>query len=187
VTSSPFRRERGRIGLANELVPFALAAQAAGLDIPEPRFSGARAWCPFGEFAHPDGGREKALRVYHDHAFCFAEWLWLSPCRIVAMVTGTDEDSAAEMLLDRIGHRPVSYIDAWERLTRHREDPDLGALAEALRIWLSWKCPQWASRQYDEDVSGALSACLSLLGQVRTAEDCQLWLARAKQVMERYI
>lgn len=178
---------RSSVELANRVVPFSHAARLAGADVPEPRVSGARAWCPFGEYSHPDGGRDKALRVYYDHAFCFAEWLWLSPVKILALMSGIDDETAAGHLLDSIGYRPESYSDAWDKIVSQAAEPSPGALAEALRIWLTARYPDWAARQYEDRIAAALGACLGLLAQVRTESDCRLWLARAKQVMTMYL
>lgn len=173
---------------ANEHVPFVVAARLAGVDdVPEARATGSRAWCPFGEFSHPDGGREKALRVYYDHGFCFAEWLWLSPVRIFAMMRGLAEEEAAEQLLAQTGYQRGSYAEEWDALVSAPQVPDRSALAQALRIWLEGNFPEWGDRQYESDAAGALSGCLGLLGSVETDADCEFWLDSAKTVMTRYL
>lgn len=171
--------------LANELVPFPVACRLAGLSVPEARSNGSRAWCPFGEFSHSDGGREKALRVYRDHGFCFAEWLYFTPVRIFAQVGNLTEEDAARQLLDLTGFKPASWKQHWHELVNREVVPDTENLARALRIWLNAGYPRWRERQYDTSVSSALAKCLGLLILVRTEADCAYWLDSAKTVMAR--
>jgi hypothetical protein len=175
------------IPVANQHVPFVTAARLCGVDVPEPRVNGSRAHCPFEEYSHPDGGRDPAMRVYYDHAFCFAEWLWMTPVRIFALVNGIEDESAAEQLLDQTGWKPASYSEEWERLSSAEKPVDRESLAQALRVWLDGTYPEWASRQYDADAAEALARCLGLLDRVRTASDCQYWLDCARQVMTMYL
>jgi len=59
------------ISLANARVPMPVACRAAGLEVPDVyRDSGTKMHCPWGEFTHSDGGREKAFRIWPDHAWC---------------------------------------------------------------------------------------------------------------------
>jgi len=174
-----------QIALANEIVPFATACRLAGYDVPPARESGTKTFCMFGELAHPDGGREPALRVYPDHGWCFAESLYLSPSRIYALANDLDEHEAAVQLLDLTGYRPASWQKHWDDLVAERVLPDTNALAEALRIHLSASYPDWQERQYDPAAAGMLARCLGLLPLVRTSGDCSTWLERAKIVMAR--
>ena len=66
-------------------------------------------------------------------------------------------------------------------------DPALDDLATALRIWCEANCAGWGSRQYEEDVSSTLAACLGRLRGVRTDEDCRRWLGVCKIVMGRVL
>lgn len=176
------------VGVANSRVPFVTAARLAGMeDVPEARANGSRAWCPFGEFSHPDGGRDKAMRVYYDHAFCFAEWLWLTPVRVFALMRGLDEEEAAGQLLAQSGYQPGSYEETWDALMAGTSEPDLSALAQALRTWLEGAFPGWAEHQYESGPAGALAGCLGLLGSVKTEDDCKFWLDSSKVVMNRYL
>jgi hypothetical protein len=172
------------VALANRIVPFPLAARLAGMEnVPEPRLSGSRAYCPFGEFSHPDSGVEKALRVYPDHGYCFAESLYLSPVRIYAMMNELPEDESAAQLLDHVGYHPGSWQQRWEQAASPKAEPDRDALSAALQVWLGTQCPGWGNLQYDSRVSSVLAACLGLLPRVNTEEDCGIWLARSKQTM----
>jgi hypothetical protein len=172
------------VSLANQIVSFPHAAYLAGLqDVPEPRVSGSRAFCPFGEFSHPDGGREKALRVYHDHGFCFAEWLYLSPVRIYALMHDLGEEAAAGQLLAAAGYSPGSWEERWDELVAVTITPDWAALAQALRVWLETQFSSWGNLQYDPFVSSVLARCLGLLAKVQTEADCETWLSQSKRVM----
>jgi hypothetical protein len=176
------------VALANRAVAFPVAARLAGMeDVPEPRANGSRAFCPFGEFSHPDGGLEKAMRVYFDHGYCFAEALYLSPVRIYALMTGTPEEQSASQLLDHIGYREGSWEQKWDELAAAKPEPDRGALAGALRIYLEVTYPDWGNRQYDPFVSSRLAKCLGLLTQVHSEADCRVWLEGAVQVMTRVL
>lgn len=172
------------VSLANRIVPFPLACREIGMDnVPEPRQSGSRAYCPFGEFSHPDGGRDQALRVYYDHGFCFAEWLYLTPVRILVLAQDLAEEEAARHLLDRIGYHPASWQERWEELLEERLEPDYSALARALRSRMEVRYPDWGNRQLDSNVSTKLASCLGLLTRVHSEADCKLWLEWSSEVM----
>lgn len=172
------------VALANRMVPFPVAARLAGMEnVPEPRLSGSRAYCPFGEFSHPDSGIEKAMRVYPDHGWCFAESLYFSPVRIYAMMNELSEEEAAGQLLDHVGYLPGSWQERWEQVSCPKAEPDRDALSAALQVWLGTRYPGWGNLQYDSRVSSVLAACLGLLPRVNTEEDCRVWLERAKQAM----
>lgn len=172
------------VSLANRIVPFPLACREAGMDnVPEPRQSGSRASCPFGEFSHSDGGRDQALRVYHDHGFCFAEWLYLSPVKILVLAQDLAPEEAARHLLDRIGYHPASWQERWDELLEEKLEPDYAALAQALRVHLEVRYADWGNRQLDSNVSTMLASCLGLLTRVHSEEDCRLWLTRSSEVM----
>lgn len=175
------------IPVANK-IPFVTACRYAGMhDVPPPKFGGARAFCPFGEFSHPDQGVERALRVYHDHGYCFAESLYLSPVKIFALMNDLDDEAAATELLILDGYKPRSYEQLWAEVTNWHQEPDRGELAAALRAWCAGTYPDWNNRQYDPLVSDALARCLGLLGYVKTESDCTYWLQMSKTVMTQYM
>lgn len=174
------------VPIANK-IPFVTACRYAGMrDVPPPKYNGARAFCPFGEL-HPDQGVERAMRVYHDHGYCFAESLYLSPVRIFALMNELDEEQAATELLILDGYRPKSYEQLWSEAIGWQQEPDRGELAAALRAWLAGTYPDWNNQQYDPFVSDALARCLGLLGYVKTETDCRTWLHQAKTVMTQYM
>jgi hypothetical protein len=176
------------IALANQAVAFPVAARLAGMeDVPEPRLSGTLTHCPFEEIAHPDRGRDKALRIWADHGWCFSERLYLSPVRILSMMTGVTEEAAASQLLGYIGYREGSWEQKWDELATAEPEPDYGALAAALRIYLGVNYPDWGNRQYDPFVSEKLARCFGLLTQVHSEEDCRMWLRGSVAVMTRVL
>lgn len=176
------------IARANQVVPFASACRYAGMtDVPAPRDTGSRAYCPFGELNHPDEGRDKALRIYYDHGFCFAEWLYLTPVRIYAMMHELDDEYAARELLVQHGDQPASYEERWAGAAGFVLEPDRNALAEALRTWLSATYADWNNRQYDPLIAGILARCLGLLSRVVSESDCEMWLKLSKQAMTQHM
>lgn len=172
------------IPLANRLVPFVSAARYAGVQLPPAKDRGTSTHCPFGEFAHPDGGIEKAFRVYPDHGFCFAEWEAFSPVKLYARLCDVDMEHAADDLLVHHGYKPSSYEEHWQAITGWVLPPDHGVLVQALRMWLQSRYPDWITRQYDDVVADRLAQCLGLLSYVREPQDCDYWLRNAKVVMD---
>jgi hypothetical protein len=180
------RTEESVVSLANRIIAFPVAARLAGMeDVPEPRMSGSRAWCPFGEFSHLDGGREKAMRVYYDHGWCFAESRYFSSVGIYAEMHDLQFEEAARQLLDRIGYKPESWQKHWDEVISVSDGPDLNALAAALRVRLSARYSDWGNRQYDPVVSAALASCLGLLTRVHSEADCVTWLEGSAVVMSK--
>jgi hypothetical protein len=171
--------------LANRRIPFATAARWAGIDVPgDVTSNGMKIHCPFGAYAHDDGGAEPAFRVYPDHAWCFAEGEHFSPVRICALMWDCTMTEAARQLLEMAGIADPDYRERWQRLNDWSQPPDLDALAAALRTWCAGAYPRWRARQYDSQVSAKLTACLGLLSRVRTEADCRAWLAGCKRAME---
>jgi hypothetical protein len=172
---------------ANRL-PFALACRWAGVEVPgDPAEGGYKTYCPFGELAHDDGGREPSFRVYADHAWCFACGEYFSPVKLCSAIWGLPAEDASRQMLELAGVSDPDYKEQWKRLLDISQAPDLDSLAAALRMWCARFIPDWSSRQYDSDVSGRLAACVSLLGKVRTEADCRSWLDGCKQVMAQVI
>lgn len=132
----------------------------------------------------PVCGGDKSLRVWPDHAWCFGCRKYLSAVGLLAWHWDMRLPDAAYRALDKIGYVPPGFEDLWEEAQRGpvpaRED-----LADALRIWCEANCPDWASRQFEAGLAVPLSRCLGLLPAVRTAGECDEWLARCKRVMGR--
>ena len=176
------------VALANRSVPFALACRWAGVDVPgDVVGSGYKAYCPFGDVAHDDGGSEPALRVYSDHGYCFAEQEYFSPVKMCALAWDCTPEEAAREMLERAGVADPDYREHWKRLVDWRQPPDLDGLAVALRAYCASVCPEWKTRQYDKPVADKRAQCLRLLALVRTDQDCRAWLAGCKKAMDQVL
>jgi|GEM_PF-2670815 len=161
---------------ADEHVPFATACSWARISAPSPR--GARDSCP--------KCGEGALKVWPDHAFCFACRAYLTVTRLLALAWELSEDDAAAQALDRIGWVPASFAHLWEDSSR-QPAPDRGELERALKAWCAAAVPDWAARQYDQPVARKLSLCLGLLADVHTEADCTVWMDGCRRAMGRVL
>lgn len=161
---------------ADEHVPFARAAEWAGLASPRDR--GARDTCP--------ACGEEALKVYPDHAHCYAGCRRFGVTRLLAVSWQLSPDDAAARALESIGYVPAGYAHLWEDSARQPE-PDRTALGGALKAWCAAACPDWAEKQYDKPVADRLAYCLGLLGKVHTEEDCVTWLEGCQAAMARLL
>lgn len=170
---------------ADRVIPFPVAARWAGVDAGASPAHGAKVHCPFG-FEHDDGGQEKALRVYPDHAWCFAEQRYFTVTILLAAAWEVTREDAAAEALRRYGWKPASHAHLWAQVTAPRE-PDKGALREALATWCSARCRDWVARQYDPLIAGRLGQCYGLLALVRSEHDCMTWLEASKKAMARLI
>ena len=160
--------------VAGERVSFDLAMRWAGND------TGAR---PRGmKTACPLCGEAGAFRVYPDHGYCYAEQRYLGTVSLLAAKWELSREDAAHKALEKIGYIPADLAHLWADAER-RPEPAREDLADALRIWCDARAADWRARQFDPPVAGALARCLGLLPRVRTAEDCERWLAVCKRVM----
>jgi hypothetical protein len=178
---------KGLVRLADVKVPFPLAAQWAGVEVwSDPGERGVKTWCPFGAAEHPDGGTEQAMRVYSDHAWCFAESRYFSVTGLLAEVWQLDREDAAAEALRKVGHVPADYAHLFTEASRGLP-PDREELAAALVTWCEAQCGTWREAQYQLGVSSQLSRCLGLLPLVCSEEDCGTWLGAAKEAMRRVL
>jgi hypothetical protein len=169
------QRVKSLVTEANEHVPFASAASWAGLRDPSPR--GARDTC-----LHCG---EDALKVYPDHAFCFACRWWFTATRLLAAVWEVSEEDAAVRALERVNYIPLDYAHRWDAVDREPE-PDRGLLEEALRTWCAANLPGWEQLQYRKDAARLHARCIELLDRVHTEADCKLWLSKCKVAMSQF-
>lgn len=140
-------------------------------------------FCPFGDTMHADGGRERAMRNYGDHAYCFAGCGSFTPVTMVALAMDLSRDDAAEWILERTGFVEPTWQARVAALQARVETVDTDVLAEVLREECRRLDPQWETRQYDEGVSRALARCLSILPDVKTAADARTWKQGVTTVM----
>lgn len=181
-------RQRSLITLANEKVPFPVAAGWAGVEVyADPGERGIKTYCPFGAVEHPDGGDEPSLRVYADHGWCFAEDRYLTVVSLLAEVWQVTREDAAAEALQRHGYVPANYAQLFDAADRD-PPPDKEALAGALTAWCERTCPDWHRQATDDPVvAHQLATCLGLLPLVHTAEDCETWLGACKQAMAKVL
>jgi hypothetical protein len=171
-------RRKTAVQVANEKVPFPVAAGWAGLGS-DSRERGMKVTCL-------SCGGQGALRVYPTHGYCFGERKGYSSVSLLAEFWQTDREHAAIRALAKIGYKLPDYTDLWVLASRDPE-PAREALAVALQTWCEANCPDWRTRQYDPAVARKFSLCKGLLPLVRTEEDCCLWLERCKGAMGRVL
>lgn len=177
------------VALANEKVPFATAVSWAGIQVFGSTERGQKVYCPFGAVEHPDGGMEPAMRVYPDHAWCFAESKYFSVVSLLAEVWQVTREEAATEALTRSGYKPADYAERFATAGSCEQEPDQDALAAALLIWCEAWCERYGARwravQYEEAVAAIRARCLGLLPLVYDLGDCDIWLAASKEAMAR--
>lgn len=182
-------RSLAAITIANEQVSIVSVLQMLGVDLPDDVGSSRsrKLSCPFGQVYHSDGGVSPAMRIYPDtnSAYCFSCSMYFTPVSLAAQGLDCDPLTAANRLLDRIGHRPTTLAQKWEQARSYEPEPDKALLADALKTYCRRINPDWAGRQFDPAVAATLTRCLSLLDLVHTAQDVSLWLSRCKVAMCR--
>lgn len=172
------------IALANQLGIIA-ACEMAGIDVRSSARRSAKLHCPFGEYSHPDGGKEPAFRIYpgdSSHAWCFACQEYYSPVGLLAAVWDVTQDQAATEMLKRAGWTKPPYSEQWTEAIEPAR-PDLQTVGKALLVWCDANIPGWKYRQLDDVPSLWLSKCLGLLVSVSTEDEARQWLAGCQQVM----
>lgn len=175
-------KKKSLIGIANTKIPFPLAARWAGLDVwGGDAERGVKVYCPFGEFEHPDGGKDPAMRVYADHGWCFAESRYFTVVSLLAEVWGLSKEDAAVKALDDFGWKPPTVESMWAEANREPA-VDQDSLARALVIFCQ-TLADFEQRRLEGPVSDKLSQCLRLLPRVRTPEDGAKWLSACQQAM----
>jgi hypothetical protein len=172
------------IAMANRL-GILIACEMAGIDARSGVRRSAKLYCPFGEYSHPDGGKEPAFRVYPgdaSHAWCFACQEYYSPVGLLAAVWDVTPEQAAAQMLERAGWKAPPPAEQYaEALAPER--PDLPVIAHALQVWCEVHIPGWKFRQLDDVPALWLSKCLGLLVSVSTEDEARQWLAGCQQVM----
>lgn len=178
-------RRPGVVTVANEKVPITTVLSMLGVEV----FDGSnrKIRCPFGKVYHSDGGIDPAMRVYPEtnSCYCFSCTQYFTPVGIASQALDMGLRDTAEMLLDRIGHRPLDPVKAWEQASKYEPAPDTAMLAEALKTYCRRISPDWPARQFEPEISYLLRRCLGLLDQVKTGKGAVLWLTLCKRVMHR--
>lgn len=172
------------VALANRLGIVA-ACEMAGMDVRTGHRRSAKLHCPFGEYSHPDGGREPAFRIYpgdSSHAWCFACQEYYSPVGLLAAVWDVTPEQAADQMLVRAGWTKPPYQEDWAAQLEPPR-PDLTVIAQALQVWCESHIRDWKIRQLEDVPALWLSKCLGLLVAVSTEDEARQWLAGCQQVM----
>lgn len=149
---------------------------------PEP---GNKSWCLFGHLAHPDGGLERALRIYEDtnSAYCFACAKAWRPVSLMAEVWDCTWAEAADRMCQMAGITEPTWQEKWEAL-QQPVPPDTARLGEALKAWCRRvRGPSWELEQTDAWFGVPLAACLGLLPLVTTDPEAREWLDGCKRIM----
>lgn len=182
------RKRRSVIATANAEVNIFRVADWIGMSVPETSAS-LKTYCPFGEVSHPDGGVDAAFRFYRDtnSAYCFAGCGAFGPVRLAAVAWDRSFRDVAEELLERIGHRPLDPVEAWEAAAAYVAPVDLEALGSALKLYAERVEPQWQTKQYEDEVQQVLGRCFALLGSVRSGDEAGRWLETCKTVVTRVL
>lgn len=181
-------RKRSPVTIANEEVSIITACQLIGMDIGDD-YATSRSMklhCPFTDVYH--SSLDRAFRVYPDsnHAYCFSCKMYFSPVSLIATAWDLDRKTAAVELLERTGYRPPTVAATWDAVTAAGyEPPDATMLTEALKTYCRRVHPHWETCQFDRHVAVTFTRCLSLLDQVRSDADADLWLTGCKTVMSR--
>lgn len=180
---------RSVIELADEKVSIAQVCAWVGVDLPDGHYGKSwKAYCPFGEFWHPDFGSSKSFRIYGDTnaAWCFAGCGRFGPTSLFAKFQGVSFKAAARELLDRVGYRPPSLEERWKQATEVEDTPNTLWLGVALKTYCERVAgPRWNLMQLDTEISGMLDKCLSLLELVKTSEDSIKWMKATKSAMNK--
>lgn len=184
-------RQKSWIDEANERIDIADVLTSIGVFVPETIRNGGnkKIHCPFG-FYHSDQGLSKAMRLYaaSNTVYCFSCSKRYSPVSLAAAKWDCSWVNAAFRLLEDAGFKPKSIEERWaEATTIEEEKPDLIALADALKVYCSGICNDWATVQLEDKVAERLNKCLGLLNIVSSNEDAVNWLSTCKTVMRRLL
>jgi hypothetical protein len=172
------------IKLANERISIAQACVWAGMDVSEGD-GNRKIRCPFGVYAHSDGGVAASFRVYEDsnHAYCFAESRSWTPVSLMAEVWDCARAEAADRMCAMAGVTPPDWRERWAEL-QHPAPPDTASLAEALKRWCARTYGAgWETGQFELVLAEPLASCIGVLSLVTTDEQAAAWLYNCKLVM----
>lgn len=172
------------IGTANQVVGIEQACVMAGMDYAT---GYGKHYCPFGNLYHADGGMARSFRVYptSNSAYCFGCSAYYNPTKLMATAKGLTEEEAAEFLLEAVGYVKPDAYSRFEAAATTVARVETSDLAEALKLVCARVCPEWETRQFDDDVAIPFATVLGLLPKVKNDADAAKWLETAKIVMKR--
>lgn len=161
-----------------------------GIAVPTNLSKSWKAHCPFG-FEHPDGGTDRAMRVYGSNtAYCFSQHGMMTPVRMVQIQTERRQVAVARLIASRYGlDVGEPYWETAKRLIlTHDERQGAGnpsnavqALQQALN-----RSPTYGTRQFDPDVTKLMGEQLELLDEAIKANrpnSCRIWMRTAVKVI----
>jgi len=138
-----------------------------------------KGYCPFG-FMHPDGGHERALRIYDSNsAWCFSCEEFFTPVRLASRLWDVSADEAARQLARSYGVATGDLEHAVASIGVE-PPPDIAELADALRLWFDRQ--EFAGGRY---AVRATARVLELVVMVKTTEEAAMWLSQAKVYVAR--
>lgn len=179
------------VDLANDYVGITSVLENMGIYVPET--SSGVSWkshCPFEDYYHIDGGRDKSLRIYFESntAFCFAGCGYLTPVKLFSLKTGLSEIDAAEILLSQSGYELPTFEDELEGVLRAKTRVSRAFLREALQTFCARTVgDSWRSVQFDDYVLVSLEKCLVLLDKVNDEIKARSWLELSKKYMSEIL
>lgn len=179
------------VAVANEEVSIVTVLQMLAIELPDDIGTGRsrKLHCPFEQLYHSDHGASPALRVYPDtnSAYCFSCAAYFTPVSLAAKAMDCDRQTAATRLLDRIGHRPLDLVAAFQAAADYEPEPDKALLADALKTFCRRTAERWGETQFEPRVATTLTRCLALLDLVRSEDDVRAWLGTCKTAMTRVL
>jgi len=180
------RQNTSWIELANTTIKITDVLTGIGIFVPTAVTGVSRKiHCPFPMY-HSDGGLEKTMRIFYatNSCYCFRCTKSYSPVSLTAAVKDCSYYNAALSLLEDADLAPKTLEQRWADAVKVEiKEPDLIALADALKIYCSSASSDWTVRQLDSDVGMKLNACLELLPSVKTDHQADKWLSVCKKVM----
>lgn len=136
--------------------------------------------CPWG-WTHPDGGYERALRVYDTNtAFCFAGCGYIDPVIAASRLWDVPRLRAAKELSMRYGVSAGDLDSALAVMAQPRVD--VVELVDAMRRWVAAKF----SGDELRSARVALARCASVVELVSSDADAAVWWSESQRHIEAY-
>lgn len=139
---------------------------------------------------HLDENSAKSMRLYPDTntGNCFMGCGTLTPVSVYAKLNDLSYRTAAYDLLEKIGHKPKTFIEKWKEAS----DPSIEFSREVYRDSLTEYCLRvsrgnWSALQYKDSVSSTFTRTLEVLDKASSAEEAKEWLNKVKPIMSSVI
>jgi len=180
-------KKKSNVELANDLVDIFMVYNMIGMKVsPVYDVRSIKVHCPF------DIGRDAspAFRIYPstNSAYCFSCQAYYSPVKLASIAWEKTYKEAADILLEKIGHKPPTPEEIWNQAVQVEvQPPDLSSLGQALQLYCATLSVDWEMKQFDPEIAKWLDSCLSLLSCVKTETDAEKWIAGSKKVMTQVL